>query len=76
MVRTQISLEEGMYAEAREKAHREGVSFAELVRRALTRMLNEPNTDGPTWRALAGAIEGHEDDSQSVDDVVYGRHRP
>ena len=49
-------------------------------------MLNEPGrsleetiakepSDKP-WMAYAGVVEGSPDDSESVDDVVYGRESP
>lgn len=76
MIRTQISLEPDMYDEAKREARRRGISFAELVRRALGRALVERAGEHP-WMRLAGAIEeGGADASRSVDMVVYGRERP
>lgn len=39
MVRTQISLPEELMARARERADRDGISLAELVRQSLTALL-------------------------------------
>jgi hypothetical protein len=76
MIRTQISLERDMYDEAKKEAERRGVSFAELVRRALARVLREDSSDKP-WMRLAGAIEdAGPDGSRMIDAVVYGRERP
>lgn len=41
MVRTQIQLEEAQWQQLREIAHREGISVAEAVRRAVDNMLEE-----------------------------------
>lgn len=76
MIRTQISLDPELYRDARERARREGISFAELVRRALSRIL-DPELGERPWMRLAGAIEdAGPDASQSVDAVVYDRDRP
>jgi hypothetical protein len=76
MTRTQISLDPEMYAQARAEAQRRGISFAELVRRALARMLHD-GADGSPWMRFAGAVEGGDHDaSRTVDEVVYGRRRP
>jgi hypothetical protein len=76
MIRTQISLDRDMYRRARQEAKRQGISFAELVRRALVHVLTKRPVDEP-WMHLAGAIEdAGADGSASVDAVVYGRPRP
>ncbi len=76
MIRTQISLEPKMYAEARREARRQGISFAELVRRALARVL-KPTDQGAPWSRFRGVFEdAGPDASTSVDAVVYGRERP
>ncbi len=76
MIRTQISLERDMYEEAKKEAERQGVSFAELVRRALARVLRGGSSDEP-WMRLAGIIKDPSPEaSQTVDAVVYGRERP
>ncbi len=41
MVRTQVQLTEAQWARLKAKAHAEGVSLAELVRRAVDRFLEE-----------------------------------
>lgn len=76
MIRTQVSLEEDLYREAQEEARRQGISFAELCRRALAQALSHRRSDKP-WMRFAGAVEsGDADASRSVDEVVYGRACP
>lgn len=75
MIRTQISLDPELYEDARKEARRQGVSFAELVRRALARTLPGRASDRP-WMRLSGTVEGSPDSSRSVDEVVYRRERP
>ncbi|MBX3269307.1 MAG: ribbon-helix-helix protein, CopG family [Sandaracinaceae bacterium] len=76
MIRTQVSLDEEMYQQAQEEARRQGISFAELCRRALARALSHRHGDRP-WLRFAGAVEsGSPDASQTVDEVVYGRQCP
>ena len=76
MIRTQVSLERDMYEEAKREAGRQGISFAELVRRALARVLPVSETLAP-WMCHAGTVaEGDREASTSVDRVVYGRDRP
>lgn len=76
MIRTQVSLEEEMYREAQREARRQGISFAELCRRALGQMLGQRGLKEP-WMSYAGAVEsGDKDASRSVDQVVYGRRKP
>lgn len=76
MIRTQISLEPDMYEEAKKEAKRQGISFAELVRRALGLALCHRRGERP-WMRFAGAIDlADPEASRSVDDVVYGRERP
>jgi hypothetical protein len=75
MIRTQISVDEDLYARAKDAARRRGVSLAELCRRGLQEILaGEPSAK--PWLAFAGILEGHEDDSSSVDSVVYDRETP
>ncbi len=75
MIRTQISLDEEAYREAKAEARRQGVSLAELLRRALRLALPAGN-DRP-WMRYAGAVaSGDPNASATVDDVVYGRGRP
>ncbi len=66
-----------MYEQAREEARRQGVSFAELTRRALGQFLQQQPQAEQAWLRFAGAVEtGDAGASQSVDEVVYGRDRP
>lgn len=75
MIRTQISVDEEIYERAKIVAKRRGISLAELVRRGLEETLaREPA--GKPWMVYAGVIDGDEEDSSTVDDVVYGREAP
>lgn len=77
MIRTQVSLEEEMYREARKEARRRGISFAELCRRALAQILRPQHEVREPWMGYAGSLEsGDPDSSRSVDQVVYGRRKP
>ena len=75
MIRTQISVDEELYERARELAKRQGISLAELCRRGLREAVSRVPSDKP-WMAYAGTIDGSEDDSSTVDEVVYGRDVP
>ena len=55
MIRTQISLDPVMYDAARLEARKRGISFAELVRRALSEAI--PSAVDQPWMVLAGVIE-------------------
>ncbi|MSV34171.1 MAG: CopG family transcriptional regulator [Bryobacterales bacterium] len=71
MIRTQVSLDEKEYAQAKKEARVLGISVAEYVRRALREML-PPRGDG-AWMRYAGFVEsGDSRSSQSIDDIVYG----
>ena len=72
MIRTQISLDEHEYADAKTTARSLGISLAEFVRRSLREAL-PPRGAGP-WMRFAGFVEtGNPRSSQSVDDIVYGQ---
>ena len=75
MIRTQISVDQELYARAKEVARRKGISLAELCRRSLEEMIAREPSDQP-WMAFAGMFEGSESDSATVDEVVYGRETP
>ena len=76
MIRTQVSLEDDMYREAKKEARRRGISFAELCRQALGQIIRGGSVDEP-WMRYAGSLEsGDPDASRSVDEVVYGRRKP
>ena len=64
-----------MYARAKEAAHRQGISLAELCRRSLAETLSREPVCRP-WMAWVGILEGTPEDSTSVDKVVYGRESP
>ena len=71
MIRTQVSLDKQDYALAKKEAQALGISVAELVRRAVRRVL-PPSGDAP-WMRFAGLVEsGNPRSSQSIDEIVYG----
>ena len=77
MIRTQVSLDERAYRDARAEAARQGVSLAEFLRRALAAALADRHRRERPWMRHAGALSsGDPGASISVDDVVYGRGRP
>ncbi len=72
MVRTQISLTEKEYEDAKREAQRLGISLAELLRRSLRLML--PVDEAKPWMRYAGMIEtGDSRASQKIDEIVYGQ---
>jgi hypothetical protein len=75
MIRTQISVDRDLYERAKKAARQRRISLAELCRRSLEELIAREPTDKP-WMKYAGVIEGRPDDSESIDDVVYGRDRP
>lgn len=71
MIRTQISLSEEEYKAAQKTAKAQGLSLAELLRRALRLVL--PIDNSKPWMHYAGSIEsGDSNSSLNIDDVVYG----
>lgn len=75
MIRTQISVDGGLYRKAKEAARLQGISLAELCRRSLASAVSRVRGKRP-WMSFAGIINGRPDDSTTVDDVVYGRDKP
>ena len=72
MIRTQISLGEVEYREAKREAKRLGVSLAELLRRSLRGML--PTDPSKPWMRYAGMVESGDPQSSShIDEVIYGQ---
>lgn len=59
MVRTQIQLEEAQWQQLRDIAHREGISVAEAVRRAVDRMLEEHQQAQRWQKERALSVVGH-----------------
>lgn len=77
MVRTQISLDQGAYRDAKAEAKRQGISLAEYLRRAVAAALAGRRTSDKPWMRHAGTMSsGDPEASRSVDEVVYGRGRP
>lgn len=75
MIRTQISVDQELYRRAKSMARRQGISLAELCRRSLRETVSREPADRP-WMAYGGVVDGEPDDSETVDDVVYGRDMP
>ena len=77
MIRTQISLEEQAYRDAKAEARRQGISLAEFLRRAVRLALPARERADRHWMRYAGAVaSGDRHASRSVNAVVYGRPRP
>lgn len=77
MIRTQVSLDEEAYDQAKAEARRAGVSLAEFVRRSLAVALTKRGKERRRWMRYAGAVaSGDRKASRSVNEVVYGRPRP
>jgi hypothetical protein len=75
--RLQIMIEEEVDAALARQALEEGVSKAALIRRYVGERLRPlPPLADDALSALVGLVEGHSDDSVSVDEVVYGPRRP
>ena len=76
MIRTQISLDEKAYREAKAEARRQGISRPSSFV-ALSGSARPPAIEAAPWMRYAGAVaSGDPEASQTVDAVVYGRPRP
>lgn len=76
MIRTQISFDRDLYAEAKRVAKQRGVSLAELCREGLRGLMGREPTQAP-WMKYVGMFTSDDDrTSETIDDVVYGRERP
>ncbi len=76
MKRLQIMIEPELDAALERQALDEGVSKAALVRRYVRAHVEPPpplHAD-PLWE-IVGMVEGEPDDSQRIDEVVYGLDR-
>jgi len=71
--RLQIMIEEDLDASLGAQAAREGVSKASLIRRYVRERLRPlpPIEEDPLWE-IVGMFEGGPNDSQEIDEVVYG----
>ena len=77
MIRTQISLDQQTYHDAKAEAKREGISLAEFLRRAVAAVLSRRASAKQPWMRHAGSLaSGDANASTSVNEVVYGRPRP
>lgn len=71
MIRTQVSLDESEYKRAKAQARAQGISVAELLRRALRDSLL-PSGKG-AWMQYSGMVQsGDPHSSRSIDEIVYG----
>ena len=75
MIRTQISVDAHLYARAKKVARQLGISLAELCRRSLEETVARHPSAKP-WMVYRGIVEGHAEDSSTVDEVVYERAQP
>ncbi|MGH9398934.1 MAG: CopG family transcriptional regulator [Thermoanaerobaculia bacterium] len=77
MIRTQISLQENDYRQAKAEARRQGISLAELLRRSIGETLEDRARHTKPWMRYAGSVDsGDPRASRTVDEVIYGRPRP
>ncbi len=77
MIRTQISLDEEAYREAKQEERQQGISLAEFLRRLVAAGIRHRRIKQQPWMRHAGALaSGDRNASQSVDAVVYSRPRP
>lgn len=77
MIRTQISLDEEAYREAKREARQQGISLAEFLRRLVAGGIRHRRTRQRPWMRHAGVLaSGDPEASRSIDDVVYARPRP
>ena len=77
MIRTQISLDERAYQDAKAEAHSQGISLAEFLRSLVAAALTGRHAEERPWMRYAGTLaSGDPHASLTVDEVVYGRPRP
>jgi hypothetical protein len=77
MIRTQISLDEDAYREAKDEARRQGISLAEFLRRLVAGGLRHRRASTRPWMRHAGQVSSNDPSaSRSVNAVVYDRPRP
>ncbi len=71
MIRTQISLDEEAYREAKREAREQGISLAEFLRRLVAGGIRHRRAKDRPWMHHAGVLaSGDPDASESVDAVV------
>lgn len=72
MLRTQISLSRNEYQGAKRAAAEQGISLAELLRRALRLVL--PVSGKNQWMRYCGLVStGNSKSSQEIDAMIYGQ---
>ena len=72
MKRTTVFLEESLLRRARERARREGRSFAHVVREALAQYLAGGRSGQRKLPSFAGKYRsGHTDTSERVDELLW-----
>lgn len=74
MKRLQIMIEEDLDAQLARHARRERTSKAAIIRKALRKQIKPlpPIEEDPLWQ-ICGDLEGDEDGSVSVNDIIYPR---
>jgi len=78
MIRTQVSFDKDMYRQAQAEARKQGISLAELVRRAVAGVLTGGRAPARPWMKWSGSVRGGDSkssDPDQIDSVVYGRKR-
>jgi hypothetical protein len=77
MKRLQIMIDEELDEALGRRAFEERVSKAELIRRYVREKLRPlpPIEEDPLWELVGMVKEGDHDESQRVDEVVYGLDR-
>lgn len=71
MIRTQVSLDAAEYELVRKQSREQGISIAEVIRRAVRDTLRYD--DSQPWMRFAGFVEsGDPQASLSIDQIVYG----
>ncbi len=73
MKRLQIHIEEELDDALAVAAAQQGTSKAALIRQAVAAQYATPADGTAALLRMSGMFKGHRDDSQSIDDVVYGR---
>lgn len=71
MKRTTVFLDETLLARAQRYARREGVSFATVVREALSEFLAQPRGASPVPSVAGRFRSGGEDTSERADELLW-----
>ena len=71
--RIQIHLDEELDEALARDAHERGISKAALIREYLARHVTTRRGTGDAGDRLIGAYDGARDESERIDDLLYGR---